>query len=344
MKAEYVRERGEAMAEQNDFEEIYEEDYGQEYEEDTEEKLPPLATAGIFLGLVVLAAIICAILWNVTHREEDTDMHANATETVQEESVEETIEEVVIEEEPATSEEGGDEMTGDESSGAVADGAGMTGDESSGAVTDGAGMTGEGVADAEDLGKDTAGDLQVEGASEQEPISGTESMRFVEASDTMTAKDVTNLRSVPSTLDSENIVAQLLNGETITRTGLNDDTGWSRLEYNGQTVYAVTRYLTTDLSYKPPVAPSDPNRITTQEGRVILFANIDDYVTPKEYVNLRTEPSTFQGQATAKCQISNGTVVHRTGYSADSGWSRVEYNGEVLYVVSSMVNNAAAPE
>ena len=75
-------------------------------------------------------------------------------------------------------------------------------------------------------------------------------MTFIEVNDTVTAKDVSNLRSTPSTSEEGNVVGQLKNGETLTRTGRNDDTGWSRLNYNGQTVYAVSAYLTTDTSYK----------------------------------------------------------------------------------------------
>ena len=178
----------------------------------------------------------------------------------------------------------------------------------------------------------------------QEPVSGNESMEFVEISDTVTAKDVTNLRSVPSTLEEENIVSQLMNGEVISRTGINEAYGWSRLDYNGQTVYAVSNYLTTDLNYKPPVTSSNPNRVSTKDGRVIIFTDYSDNVTPKEYVNLRTEPSTSEGESTVRCQIKNGDVVHRTGYSPDSGWSRVEYNGEILYVVSSMIYTTDATE
>lgn len=179
--------------------------------------------------------------------------------------------------------------------------------------------------------------LQSEEANVQEPVSGNESMEFTEVSDTVTAKDVTNLRSIPSTLEEGNIVSQLMNGEVIARTGINESYGWSRLDYNGQTVYAVSNYLTTDLNYKPPVTPSNPNRVSTKDGRVIIFTDYSDNVTPKEYVNLRTEPSTSEGESTVRCQIKNGDVVHRTGYSPDSGWSRVEYNGEILYVVSSMI-------
>ena len=39
------------------------------------------------------------------------------------------------------------------------------------------------------------------------------------------------------------VVAQLKNGEVITRTGINEDVGWSRVEYNGMTLYCVSSYL-----------------------------------------------------------------------------------------------------
>ena len=43
-------------------------------------------------------------------------------------------------------------------------------------------------------------------------------------------------------------------------------------------------------------------------------------------------------------QVRNGTNLHRTGYSEGSGWSRVEYNGEILYAVTSYVISGSAPE
>ena len=146
-----------------------------------------------------------------------------------------------------------------------------------------------------------------------------------DVNETVTAKDVINLRSTPYTGDEGNVVGQLKNGETLVRTGRNDSTGWSRLEYNGQTVYAVTAYLTTDLAYKTPEKPSNPNRVSTQDGRVIVFVDCDDYITPKDLINLRTEPSTSEGESTVRTQVRNGTNLHRTGYSEASGWSRVEY-------------------
>ena len=32
-------------------------------------------------------------------------------------------------------------------------------------------------------------------------------------------------------------------GDTVKRTGINRDVGWSRVEYEGQTLYCITRYL-----------------------------------------------------------------------------------------------------
>lgn len=169
-------------------------------------------------------------------------------------------------------------------------------------------------------------------------------MTFGDVNETVTAKDVINLRSTPYTGDEGNVVGQLKNGETLVRTGRNDSTGWSKLEYNGQTVYAVTAYLTTDLAYKTPEKPSNPNRVSTQDGRVIVFTDCDDYITPKELINLRTEPSTSEGESTVRTQVKNGTNLHRTGYSEGSGWSRVEYNGEILYAVTNYVISGSAPE
>ncbi len=83
---------------------------------------------------------------------------------------------------------------------------------------------------------------------------------------------------------------------------------------------------------------ADLNRVTTQDGRVIIFTDCDDMVTPKEYVNLRTEPSTAQGEATVGCRLNKGETARRTGVSEEMGWSRVEYNGQVLYVVTSIVS------
>ena len=67
---------------------------------------------------------------------------------------------------------------------------------------------------------------------------------FEPIEDKVTAKDVTNLRSEPSTGQGQaTVVAQLRNGQTATRIGKEETTGWSKLVYDGQIVYASTNYL-----------------------------------------------------------------------------------------------------
>ena len=63
-------------------------------------------------------------------------------------------------------------------------------------------------------------------------------------SEQVTAKEVTNLRNRPSVEEPSQVIAQLYNGEVITRTGVSD-VGWSRVEYNGQTLYCISSYLQT---------------------------------------------------------------------------------------------------
>ena len=40
------------------------------------------------------------------------------------------------------------------------------------------------------------------------------------------------------------VVATIHNGDVVTRTGINRDVGWSRVEYNGQVLYCVSSYVT----------------------------------------------------------------------------------------------------
>lgn len=295
-----------------------------DWEEDEITPMKPWMMAAAMIGVVALAAIICAVLWHFTHLDRgDGGKEARISASA---------------EDPVRDNDGMGVLSGTVPENASASDPEVTtapGSEASAAsplpaVPSEASPTPAAPQTTAQPGTQASGAIQ-------EPISGTTSMEFTQSSEEVTPKDVINLRSEPSTLDADNIVAQAKNGEILNRTGLNEATGWTRVEYNGETLYAVTQYLTTDLTYKPPVQAANPNRVNTRDGRVILFTDCSDNITPKEYVNLRTEPSTSEGESTVRCQISNGEVVHRTGYSPDAGWSRVEYNGEVLYVVSSYV-------
>ena len=318
---------------------------GTKWDEEPEEA-PWWKKTAVFAVLVILAALIALGLWFFTHRDhgpepEDpvTGPSAAATETPAgpgEFSDAQTM--------PP---EGGGAESGAESSepeapsqepedfGAEPGDAGAgTGNPGTEPADSGAGAGNPGT----EPGSSAAGTGSVPDVPEPQDGNGT--MSFESVSESVTPKDVVNLRSVPSTAEESSIVTQVKNGEVLSRVGINPDTGWSAIDFDGRTLYAVTQYLTTDLSYKTPVTPTDPNRISTLSGRVIIFSDCDDQVTPKEYVNLRTEPSTTEGEATVSCQVSKGENLHRTGISPDSGWSRVEYNGQILYVVSSLLQAA----
>lgn len=151
---------------------------------------------------------------------------------------------------------------------------------------------------------------------------------FKKVDEKVTAKSITNLRSVPSSSDASTVVYTLKNGEIAKRIGISDS-GWSKVTYKGKTLYAVTSYLTTDLKYKPPVESN--NQTTNDVG--MQFENVYEQVTAKSETNLRSEPSSKDAD-TIVYTLKNGEYITRTGVSS-SGWSRLLYKGETVYAISS---------
>lgn len=158
-------------------------------------------------------------------------------------------------------------------------------------------------------------------------------MPFTAVEEEVTAKDSTNLRNIPSQGDDSTVVYTLKNGETVKRTGVSDS-GWSRLTYNGQTVYAVSSYLTTDLAYQAS-AQETQEGAGSGDGLKTRFADRNEQVTAKIEVNLRALPSVTNPDAVVVAVLHNGEYATRTGINEDYGWSRVEYNGQKLYCISS---------
>ena len=330
----------EEFSEDGEFEE-----YGDENDFDEDEEIvfhfkPWMIPA--FAGMMILAILICIPLWKLSHHDRNTENGGIAAVTTEaqtselafaENSESETSETEIAPEASASAESESTPVpeTAASEPAAVATEAPQ------------ATPTQASEAPAQPTEAPVATEIPDAGNTGNALAEGN-SMTFGDVNETVTAKDVINLRSTPYTGDEGNVVGQLKNGESLTRTGRNDSTGWSRLEYDGQTVYAVSAYLTTDLTYNTPEKPTYPNRVSTQDGRVIVFTDCDDYITPKDLINLRTEPSTSEGESTVRTQVRNGTNLHRTGYSEGAGWSRVEYNGEVLYAVTSYVISGTAPE
>ena len=314
------------------------------WEEEASQPLDRKLLAAIILGLAVLAGIICTGLWYFTHtgrpKEDGQDLVVQATENpfiTAEPTVPPALEptpEAVAEPTPEPAAEPTPEPAAEPTPESVTEPTGEPISEAASGSVSVQTSTPEPTPQAAASGN-------VQGGGGQETAAGNVSMEFAEVKESVMPKDVLNLRSAPTTANEGTIVVQIQNGEVIVRTGINENTGWSEVEYQGQVLYAVSQYLTTDLNYQVPVQPSDPNRVSTMGGRIIVFTNCDDWISPKEYVNLRTEPSTAEGDNTVSCQLNNGEKVHRTGYSADAGWSRVEHNGQVLYVVTSFMLEAS---
>lgn len=169
---------------------------------------------------------------------------------------------------------------------------------------------------------------------QNKPNSGTqeeekpweEVMNFKPVNEQVTAKEKTNLRDIPSQGEDATVLYTLVNGEIATRIGISDY-GWSKLEFNGRIYYAVSSYLTTDLR--------EPEyEIQTQ------FKTVNDQVTAKDVVNLRTLPSVTHEESQVAAQLTRGEIVTRTGINEELGWSRVEYNGQTLYCVSQYLMTA----
>ncbi len=285
----------------------------EDFDDFSDEERPIIGTTGIVvigIVLVVIIVILCLLIWQL-NRKDPAGNGADAIAAAQ-----------------------SSEVFNESNSQDLQDASKETGD----------GQQSSGQASGTQAG--TSSGQQASGAGENS--TGLTQMNFRETDETVTAKDVTNLRTVPGTTDQQYVALQLKNGQTARRTGINDETGWSRLEYDGQVLYAASRLLTTQIESpadKPSGEPktdksasntgTSQDKVVTADGRTIYFLPCDDTVSPKMEVNLRLEPSTSAGNDSVDCRLAYGETAHRTGYDPESGWSRVEYNGKVLYAVTS---------
>lgn len=162
-------------------------------------------------------------------------------------------------------------------------------------------------------------------------------MEFRDTNQFVTAKSETNLRNIPSQDEDAQVLYTLKNGELARRTGISDS-GWSRVEFEGNTYYAVTSYLTTQVD---ETAPTDPIVDHDGDGIETEFKSVNEKVTAKDMVNLRNIPSATRADATVVGQLHNGDIATRTGIS-ENGWSRLDIEGTVCYAVSSYLTTDVA--
>ncbi len=154
--------------------------------------------------------------------------------------------------------------------------------------------------------------------------------RFTPANDRVTAKIEVNLRSAPST--NSGIVGKLTSGTFLDRIATGDN-GWSRLNFNGKVVYAITSYLTTEVpNTSTETQPETENRNTfTENGMLFTIVSMD--VTAKERTNLRDKPTT---NSNIVYTLTNGEYVKKIAVS-NSGWAKLEYNGQYVYAIDSFL-------
>ncbi|MBQ8474397.1 MAG: hypothetical protein IJ499_01895, partial [Clostridia bacterium] len=158
---------------------------------------------------------------------------------------------------------------------------------------------------------------------------------FTSKNDKVTAKNYVNLRMYPTT-DSE-VMGFLENGTYLERTAVSNK-GWSRLVYNGQTVYAVTSYLTTEEE-QTPTLDTVPTDETTPITEPAGFDAVDKQVTAKVETNLRTAPSTVNSEVVYT--LKNGEFIQMIGWNKASGWAKLIYNGQTVYAVYSYLTDGA---
>lgn len=158
---------------------------------------------------------------------------------------------------------------------------------------------------------------------EKDIVNGAE---FTAVYDSVTAKQEVNLRAMPSS-DSE-ILGTLKNGTFLNRTATGTN-GWSRLIFEGKTVYAVTSYLTTKADEAHGNEAPELEQ-TTEYGMV--FKPKAGKVTAKEETNLRNKPTTENSDIVYT--LKNGEYAEKTAESS-SGWSKLKYNGKTVYAITS---------
>ena len=121
-----------------------------------------------------------------------------------------------------------------------------------------------------------------------------------------------NVRSGPST--SYSIIGKLTNGTKVEV--ISTSNGWSKINYDGQTGYVSSDYLSS----------SAPESSTTTTKYVNATS-----------LNVRSGPSTSYSIIG---KLTSGTKVEVI--STSNGWSKINYNGQTGYVSSEYLSNSAS--
>ncbi len=157
----------------------------------------------------------------------------------------------------------------------------------------------------------------------------SQQVTFTDVNETVYTTDRVNIRSTYST--SGKVIKTVNAGTALTRTGVGNN-GWSRINYDGQTAYISSQYVTTT---NPSNTTDDDQQNDTDDTEEVTFKDVDETMYASQNCNLRKSWSTSSEKVG---YLKKGEQVKRTGV-ADNGWSRIDYGGKVMYVATRLLTS-----
>ena len=147
--------------------------------------------------------------------------------------------------------------------------------------------------------------------------------------DTVYAVDTVNVRAAADT-ESEKL-GTLEQGTALTRTGTDGE--WSIVNYNGQTGYIKTEYLTTKNADSEADNGQTDNGGNDEQTSVGNFIAEGTVITLKDSVNVRSGMSESDSKIGTAFTGEKVTVV----MSYAEGWTKVTWNGQTGYIKTSLL-------
>ncbi len=152
-----------------------------------------------------------------------------------------------------------------------------------------------------------------------------------------------NIRSGPTT--SSQILGTESRGYQLQRTGITGSTSndWSRVSYKGSVAYVSNSLISTNAQTASGTGTTSSSGGTSTgssggTSSSVTAASGTVTVSSASGANLRSGPGMGYSVVTA---VANNTQLTRTGTAA-GGWTQVSYNGQTLYVATSLLAGSSS--
>lgn len=147
--------------------------------------------------------------------------------------------------------------------------------------------------------------------------------------DTVYAVDTVNVRAAADT-ESEKL-GTLEQGTALTRTGTDGE--WSIVNYNGQTGYIKTEYLTTKN------ADSEADNGQTDHGGNDEQTSAGDFIAEGTVITLKDSVNVRSGMSESDSKIGTAFTGEKVTVvmSYAEGWTKVTWNGQTGYIKTSLL-------